>query len=205
MVTDTVPDLRLDLKVPFDPVNASGTSEIGATGSELSRSTLDYIDRVVAEKYPEPDLAKKRCPACGQTKPVDDFYRNSGGMPGHRCYCKPCHKAKRRESYLAKGGKDVPYEQVLRRDYGITLAEYNAKLRAQAHRCAVCRRPETVRSKSGEPRRLSVDHDHVTGTVRGLLCHRCNILVWAFEDNHTTLSAISAYVEEFRASFAAGS
>lgn len=51
-------------------------------------------------------------------------------------------------------------------------------------------------------KRLSVDHDHITGAVRGLLCHRCNILVWALEDNHTTLSAIQAYIEQWRASFA---
>ena len=124
-------------------------------------------------------------------------------MPGYRPYCKPCHLVKRRGYDAKSGGKDIPYAQLIKREYGITLADYNAKLRQQAHRCAVCRRPETVRSKrTGEPRRLSVDHDHVTKTVRGLLCHRCNLLVWAFEDNHTTLPAIEAYVDDFRASFA---
>jgi hypothetical protein len=126
-------------------------------------------------------------------------------MPGYRPYCKPCHSIRRRERYRLYEGKDVPYEQVLKRDYGITLADYNAKLRAQAHRCAICRRAETVRmKKTGDLRRLAVDHDHVTGTVRGLLCHRWNLLVWALEDNHTTLDAIRAYLEDFRASFATG-
>lgn len=143
----------------------------------------------------------KECASCKETKPVVDFYRAAKGMPGLRPYCIPCHKAKRRANYLAKGGRDIPYEQVLRRDYGITLADYNVLLRSQAHRCAICRRPESIRYKSGELRRLSVDHDHASGSVRGLLCHRCNILVWAFEDNHTTLSAIAAYLDEFRASF----
>lgn len=146
----------------------------------------------------------KQCAACKQTKPVTDFYREYGGA-GRRPYCKACMKAKRREAYVRLGGKDVPYEQVLKREYGITLADYNAMLRRQAHRCAVCRRPETIRSKqTGELRRLSVDHDHVTKAVRGLLCHRCNLLVWAIEDNHTTLAAIGAYVEQFRDSFANG-
>lgn len=144
---------------------------------------------------------EKRCPACTETKPLDDFYLVSRGMPDRRAYCKDCIKAKRRASYVRNGGKDVPYEQLIRREYGITLADYNALLRKQAHRCAICRRPETVRSSSGGLRRLSVDHDHVTKTVRGLLCHRCNILVWAFEDNHTTLTAIVAYLDAFRASF----
>lgn len=147
-------------------------------------------------------METKRCAACKETKQVSDFYREYGAS--YRSYCKDCTSAKRRAAYVRRGGKDVPYEQLLKREYGITLADYNAILRRQAHRCAVCRRPETIRSKTGEPRRLSVDHDHVTKAVRGLLCHRCNILVWAIEDNHTTLAAIAAYVEQFRDSFANG-
>lgn len=146
----------------------------------------------------------KKCSSCEEVKPVAAFYRSARGMPGYRPYCKLCHSAKRRANYAKAGGKDVPYEQLIKREYGITLAEYNAILRRQAHRCAVCRRPETVRSRStGDVRRLSVDHDHVTGRVRGLLCHRCNLLVWAFEENHAILGMINTYVEEFRASFLA--
>ena len=146
----------------------------------------------------------KRCATCTETKPVAEFHpvsRNS--TLEYRSYCKPCARSKRRAAYEKAGGKDVPYAQVLKREYGLTLEQYNDMLKRQAHRCAVCRRPETVTiKKTGEVRRLAVDHDHVTGTVRGLLCHRCNILVWAMEDNHTTLSAIEKYVENFRNSFA---
>lgn len=35
--------------------------------------------------------------------------------------------------------------------------------------CAICKKPE----KSFK-RRLSVDHNHRTGKIRGLLCYRCN-------------------------------
>lgn len=147
-------------------------------------------------------METKRCADCGETKQVSEFYRIGKGMIGYRPYCKPCQKAKRRAAYERAGGKDVPYTQLLRQRYGITLAEYNAQLRRQAHRCAICRRPETMRYKNGTLRRLAVDHDHVTGRLRGLLCHRCNILVWAFEENHTTLTAIEDYLDAFRRSFA---
>ena len=145
----------------------------------------------------------KRCAACGEEKPRSEFYAVSRSESTLRPYCKPCHKARRHAAYQRQGGKDIPYEQLIKREYGITLADYNAILRKQAHRCAVCRRPETARSRNSEPRRLSVDYDHVTKIVRGLVCHRCKLLVWAFEDNHVTLHAVEAYVEAFRASFAA--
>jgi hypothetical protein len=50
---------------------------------------------------------------------------------------------------------------------GVTDDEYARMLEAQGGGCAICgARPKT--------RRLHVDHDHATGKVRGLLCHRCN-------------------------------
>jgi len=50
---------------------------------------------------------------------------------------------------------------------GVTPAEYARMLAAQNGHCALC--PNTPKT-----RRLSVDHDHRTGAVRGLLCYRCN-------------------------------
>ena len=50
---------------------------------------------------------------------------------------------------------------------GITEAAYLSMLALQGGGCALCANPPKTR-------RLSVDHDHRTGTVRGLLCHRCN-------------------------------
>ena len=50
---------------------------------------------------------------------------------------------------------------------GLPLAEYDALLAAQGGGCAIC-------GNAPKTRRLHVDHDHKTGKVRGLLCHRCN-------------------------------
>lgn len=61
--------------------------------------------------------------------------------------------------------------------YGVTEAEYRAMYYAQGGVCYVCRRAR------GKARRLGVDHDHVTGEVRGLLCtgsltaNTCNRLI----------------------------
>jgi hypothetical protein len=50
------------------------------------------------------------------------------------------------------------------RKYGVTEAEYRAMYRAQGGRCYVCRKA------AGKSRRLGVDHNHLTGEVRGLVC-----------------------------------
>ena len=62
------------------------------------------------------------------------------------------------------------------KQYGITLTEYNEKLKTQGGGCAVCgKTPE----ENG--RRLAVDHNHETGKVRGLLCIGCNVGLGWFE------------------------
>lgn len=140
------------------------------------------------------------CSKCKIHKQRDRFYRNTyGGSP--RQPCKECHRAARRKDYAENGGIDQSYAQVLRDRYGMTLEEYNEKVRTQGNRCAVCRRPESDKTRDGKPRRLTVDHDHATNTVRGLLCKRCNLITWALEDNHTTLPAIQAYITTHRELF----
>jgi recombination endonuclease VII len=54
----------------------------------------------------------------------------------------------------------------LRRNYGITIADYEAMFIKQGGRCAICRRKSRLT--------LHVEHSHITGTVRGLACMGCN-------------------------------
>lgn len=58
--------------------------------------------------------------------------------------------------------------------YRLKLSDYMALLRNGDYRCYICRNPEKARTKSGKLRKLSVDHHHFTGIVRGLLCSSCN-------------------------------
>lgn len=71
--------------------------------------------------------------------------------------------------------------------YGMTEADYEAMLTAQANLCAVCRQPST--------RRLEVDHCHATGVVRALLCHNCNSALGHAKDNVTRLQALIGYLQ----------
>lgn len=143
----------------------------------------------------------KTCASCEQSKPASEFYTGQGR-------CKPCKKAISAEEYRAGTSSTRSYDGVfaasIKRLYGMTMDDYDAMLRSQAYRCAVCRRPERKKRRNGEPYRLAVDHDHVTKIPRGLLCDTCNKIVWALEENHTLLPAINAYLDQFRASFDTG-
>jgi hypothetical protein len=68
-------------------------------------------------------------------------------------------------------------KQLVKR-YGITVREYGRMLALQDGVCALCHHPP-------KKKRLSVDHNHKTGKVRGLLCYRCNKYRVS---NHTTES-----------------
>lgn len=77
----------------------------------------------------------------------------------------------------------------LKRAYGLTLEQYDQMFEVQGGVCAICNGPET------NGKRLSVDHDHKTGRIRGLLCHKCNgLLGFACDSADILLNAIY-YIE----------
>lgn len=62
-------------------------------------------------------------------------------------------------------------------NYKLTVEQYDAVFAYQGGVCYVCQCPEPVKG-----RRLSVDHDHDTGEIRGLACSRCNPLLGKIEN-----------------------
>lgn len=82
----------------------------------------------------------------------------------------------------------------LTRVYNLTVEEYDALLAAQGGTCAICRQPETATDRRGRIRRMSIDHDHETGELRGLLCQRCNTGLGMFLDRPDLLMAAVGYL-----------
>ncbi len=70
---------------------------------------------------------------------------------------------------------------------GITPDEYFSMLADQRGVCLICHRP----CKKG---RLSIDHNHQTNRVRGLLCRKCNLGIGDFEENIKFLRAAIRYL-----------
>ena len=72
----------------------------------------------------------------------------------------------------------------------LTDEEYNELLAAQGHSCAICGGVDE------DGRNLSVDHDHKTGYVRGLLCSQCNLGLGCFKDEHDRLKGAIDYLDD---------
>ena len=77
--------------------------------------------------------------------------------------------------------------------FGINDADYQKMLVEQNGVCAICGRPER-QGTNGSPKQLSVDHDHETGELRGLLCTSCNTALGLVEDRVDLLHAAIAYL-----------
>lgn len=74
----------------------------------------------------------------------------------------------------------------------LKICDFDALVAKQNGCCAICGIDHAARVGSG---RLSIDHDHATGKVRGLLCHRCNSLLGHAKDKVETLRKAIAYLE----------
>ena len=64
--------------------------------------------------------------------------------------------------------------QRLQETYGITVQQWNHLFAIQNGTCPICLAPLRKPLNKDGKRASSVDHDHKSGRVRGLLCHRCN-------------------------------
>lgn len=73
--------------------------------------------------------------------------------------------------------------------YGVTPERYAEMLAEQDGRCPICRV-----QFDGTPRQEHVDHDHVTGKVRGVLCRDCNLGLGRFKDNPESLASAIRYL-----------
>ncbi|MEV6547987.1 endonuclease VII domain-containing protein [Streptomyces sp. NPDC051597] len=82
-------------------------------------------------------------------------------------------------------------EYNLRSLYGISESDFQDLLATQGGKCALC---PMIFANIGR-RNLCVDHDHVTGRVRGLLCRRCNSSIGQLGDDVDGLRRALAYVE----------
>jgi hypothetical protein len=148
----------------------------------------------------------------------DEFYRMAEMRDGFRNQCKDCMRARRRAWYARNRERSIAYakswqvahpERVVesrrrlnalperkrklrdayyRRAFGISADEYDELLARQGGKCAICgEKPERAAS-------LHLDHDHVTGEVRAILCLSCNQGIGKFRDDPELLERAARYL-----------
>ena len=114
----------------------------------------------------------KRCSKCRVSKPVDMFHRHKTQPGGYNTYCKECRS-------------DMASKTHLKRTYGLTTADLEALVEAQGGLCAICETKPAAH----------VDHDHVTGKIRGVLCFTCNVALGQLKDDAALFRKAIDYLE----------
>lgn len=130
-------------------------------------------------------MTTKECRKCGVVKSVLEFSISKFTGDGLNSYCLVCRQQMSR-AYRMKKGKKL---WARLNKYGITQAEWEDILKKQAYLCAIC-----STNTSGK-REWSLDHDHTTGVIRGILCGRCNTMIGFAKDSPVILRAAASYLE----------
>ena len=101
--------------------------------------------------------------------------------------CKTCYRIY--SDNLPSRSKEARRYQYVAWKFGLSPEEYERKVELQLGGCAICKQPCNVRAS------LAVDHDHKTGAIRDLLCHRCNMVLGAVNDNELLLLEMMDYLK----------
>lgn len=127
---------------------------------------------------------KKKCCRCKQLKTTSEFTPCSikEAADGFRPACICCQR-----------------DRELRKSYGINIDEYEEMAKKQDYRCAICGSDDPQSPLKSNHRRhmkfFSVDHDHTTGKIRGLLCFKCNTGIGNFGESLERLEKAVAYMK----------
>lgn len=134
-------------------------------------------------------MKEKTCTKCLLVKSAVEFHRDNSKKDGLRYWCKSCAISNVRKwtQENPEHVRRVQKNNNLKKAYGITLEQYEEKKRTQHNKCAICDKKDQT---------LVVDHNHFTGHVRKLLCHRCNRVLGSIEENIDLLEAMIAYINQ---------
>lgn len=134
----------------------------------------------------------KKCSKCKTVKSPDSFHKNRVTTDGYARWCKECKRNHRSKVYHSPAGdkerkKNRERNRIIR--YGVTPEIYESMFAEQNGKCFLCDKSEKV---------LHVDHCHITGSLRKLLCRSCNLALGFLFDNTETLTKAVDYVERYR-------
>lgn len=163
--------------------------------SEIVKKRRNYPSTITKRKSFKGDIppGKKYCPECANILDIDMFKSRSGKI---RHYCIPCVNKLERLRYQKSDGS-YQRERSMKRNYnGFSLKEYQMMFDTQRGVCAACGQPETTNDpRTKQLKNLQIDHDHITGKVRALLCKECNNALGLLHDDPDRIRLLLRYAE----------
>ncbi len=129
----------------------------------------------------------KKCKTCHLEKMANHFWTDLTQEDGLARHCADCRTEEGRKSYTKHRAERLSHSRAKR--YGLTNEQLERMMMAQGRLCGICGK-ELTHSRS-----WCVDHDHKSGTVRGLLCNSCNTAIALMRDSVETLAAAIRYIQ----------
>ena len=157
----------------------------------------------------------KTCPTCKIEKPITEYSTAPSRPGGLAFHCRLCANAaskrwraanrehvrrKSAEQYASRVARGTEKNRYLKRDHGITQADYDEMFLRQDGKCAICGSRPSGLSAAGRVRSLDVDHCHSTGQIRGLLCNPCNRGIGLLSDDPDRVLSAAFYLLNAKAS-----
>ena len=166
----------------------TGRFHIDQSGSKYGKLTLiEKLDERAGNKS-----FMYRCVCdCGNEAKVSFSQMTSGKTKS--CGCISRQKGELNHNWKHGRSKTREYynEGFMRLKYGVTKEKYQEMLDSQNGVCAVCKTKPDFKTWK---KRLSIDHCHVTGRVRGLLCDPCNRGIGMLKDDPSILENAIKYL-----------
>ncbi len=131
----------------------------------------------------------KKCSTCKKIKPLSDFGKHKQTPTGLNYSCKSCLRDKTNK--YRKENKKRFKNYRLQNQYGISIEEWQIMYDNQQGCCAVCETHQSMLKTI-----LCVDHNHITGEIRGLLCHTCNRAMGLFKDDSMIIKKAMEYLND---------
>jgi len=138
---------------------------------------------------------EKLCSKCKKIKHLSGFYKNKTKNT-YSYNCKVCVRKRSNDRYRLNrdGHGEAARKHKLKAKFGLTISDFDNILIKQNGVCSICGKPELTKYKDGKIQRLSIDHCHISGNVRGLLCRKCNTALSAFDDDIDVLASAISYL-----------
>jgi hypothetical protein len=86
----------------------------------------------------------------------------------------------------------------VKQTYGLEWGELVSKYESQNGCCEICKKPVSLYKGYSDAKTAHVDHNHITGEVRGLLCSRCNTIIGVLEANQDLAFLMVEYLDRYK-------